>query len=88
MIFDPTNTQTNLVNPLGSRFPIDEVHLLADLGDLCPEVLHGCPGVLDAREDVREEAVQERNVLSNQLGHHGLAHTLDQDLREGGRVMS
>ena len=61
------------------------MHLCADLGDLRAEVLHGGPVVLDAREDVTEEAVQQGDVLRHQFGHHRLAHALDQDLvREGG----
>lgn len=57
------------------------MHLGADLGDLCPQLLHGGMGVLDPREHIREQAVQQGDVLGHQLGHHRLAHTLDQDLQ-------
>lgn len=52
----------------------------AHLPDLVLEPRHLRPCVLDAGEHVRQQREEQRDVLSHQFGHHGLAHTLDQDL--------
>ncbi|CAN7979471.1 unnamed protein product, partial [Ixodes pacificus] len=60
-----------------------QVHLLAHLDNVLLEAAHLGPGVRHPREDVREQREEQRDVLRHQLGHHRLAHALDQNL--GGR---
>ena len=62
------------------RVYMSVLHLCTHLSQLLLEPQHLGGGVGDSREDVREEAVEERNVLSHQLGHHRLHDALDQDL--------
>ena len=47
----------------------DQELLLADLLNVLLEGAHLGPAVGDAREDIRQQGEQERNVLGNQLGH-------------------
>lgn len=50
------------------------------VADLGPESSHLCPDIRDAWEDVREKATKKWYVVCHQLGHHGLTHTLNQNL--------
>lgn len=56
---------------------VGEVHLTTDFFQFLSESSHLSAMVLDTREDIREQAEKQRDVLSHQLGHHGLTHTLD-----------
>lgn len=50
------------------------------LSNFLSESCHLSRSVLYTREHITEQTVKQRNVLSHQLGHHGLHHRLDQDL--------
>ena len=79
-----------LVKPGGPLLPTLAAHELllhADLGDLGLELVHGQPLVADPGEDVIEQREEQGDVLSHQLGLHGLAHRLDQNLLLG-KVLS
>ena len=79
-------TCTYLLHPLRSSaigLPRGQVHLATHSRNLGPQLTNVCCPVLDSREHIGEEAVQQRNVLSHQLGHHRLTHALDQNLQKG-----
>ena len=78
---------SHLLHPQLPGLSGHQVHLGADPGDLLPEGAHLGPGVAHPREDIGEQAVQQRDVVRHQLGHHGLTHTLDQDLGMGQVVL-
>ena len=81
------HTQPNLFKPLGSgavSITTDKVHLRAHFGDLGLELPDVGRPVLDAREHVREETVEERDVLGNQFWNHSLTYTLNENLTRGG----
>ena len=76
-----------LLHPHGAyvvSVAVGEVHLGAHLLQLFPEGRHLPPHVLHPGEHVRQQAEEQGDVLRHQLGHHGLTHTLDQDLEGGG----
>ena len=78
-----SNVNTYLVDPGASQFLALAVHQVAfgaDLSYLLAQSLPLAGRVLDAREDVGQETVEEGDVLGHKLRNHRLHHTLDENL--------
>lgn len=81
--------ETNLVHPESTRAvsavvaaaQVVNVEVLgANVTNVLLELVHLGSGVLDAREHVRQERKEQRNVFRNEFRHHRLADGLNQDL--------